>query len=191
MEGRPVVLESERLSLEPLRPEHAGALFEALSEPALYAYLPTVPPASVEALAERYGRLVRGAPPGSGERWLNWVPRLRDGGACVGRVEVTLRAGPSAYLAYELGAAWHGRGLATEACARVLRELFEAFDVAFVVAEVDTRNERSWRLLERLGFARVGRREDADFFDGATSHEYDYRLERAAWEREAARSASR
>jgi GrpB-like predicted nucleotidyltransferase (UPF0157 family) len=44
------------LVLEPILPEHAGALFAELQAPELYAFIPHDPPGSAEALAERYRR---------------------------------------------------------------------------------------------------------------------------------------
>jgi [ribosomal protein S5]-alanine N-acetyltransferase len=41
-------------------------------------------------------------------------------------------------------------------------------------ALLDTRNEASWRLMERLGFRRNRLIKDADQFKGASSDEYEY-----------------
>ncbi len=98
-------------------------------------------------------------------------------------------AGGKALIAYELGAEHWGRGYAAEACGRVVSLLFDGYRVGVIEAEVDTRNGRSIRLLERLGFARVSRREDADYFKGAPSHEYTYRLEAVARRAGGARTA--
>ena len=42
------------------------------------------------------------------------------------------------------------------------------------VTLLDTRNEESWRLLERLGFKRKRTIKDADHFKGSPSDEYEY-----------------
>ena len=42
------------------------------------------------------------------------------------------------------------------------------------VAQVDTRNVASQRLLASLGFALVRRIDEADFFKGARSDEFEY-----------------
>ena len=47
-----------------------------------------------------------------------------------------------------------GRGYATEAVGELVRYLFEDRGKHKVTADCDTRNEGSWRLLERLGFTR-------------------------------------
>ncbi|MCI0557782.1 MAG: GNAT family N-acetyltransferase [Nitrososphaera sp.] len=47
-------------------------------------------------------------------------------------------------------------------------------------AETDTRNDRSAALLERLGFVKNERKENADHFKGSPSHEFVYELLREA-----------
>jgi ribosomal-protein-alanine N-acetyltransferase len=170
------IFETHRLALEPLRRSHAFELFAVLADPRLYRYVPGEPPADVASLAERFERLESRTSPSGDDRWLNWIVRVRDSGTCVGRIQVTIRPDRSAYLAYEIGAAFWRQGFATEACARVLRALFDDFGVSEIVAEVDTRNSASAGLLERLGFACTARREAVDFFKDAWSDEWTYVL---------------
>ena len=66
-----------------------------------------------------------------------------------------------AWVAYEVGCAWWGRGLATEATRGMLDHLVSHYAVTQCLATVDQRNQRSWRLLERLGFRRAGADEAA------------------------------
>ena len=56
----------------------------------------------------------------------------------------------------------------------VLAHLKSEVGVREVRALLDTRNEPSWRLLERLGFRRARMIKDADHFKGAPSDEYEY-----------------
>jgi RimJ/RimL family protein N-acetyltransferase len=174
---REAVLETERLRLEPLSRAHAAELFPVLADPRLYRFIPRDPPPSLASLEDRFQRLETRASPRGDEDWLNWVVRAKQDEQCIGRVEVTLRhADRSAYLAYELGTASWGQGLATEACRRVLATLWSDYGVSMVVAEVDTRNAASIRLLERLGFARGALRTNADFFKGESSDELTFTL---------------
>lgn len=175
---REAVLETERLWLEPLRASHAAEMFDLLSDDLLYRYVPREPPSSPAALASRFQRLETRTSPDGDEDWLNWIARRKAGRECLGRVEVTIRRDASAYLAYEIAVKSWGKGFATEACRRVIQALFSDYDVTKIVAEVDTRNVASIRLLERLGFRRGAVREHADFFKGSNSDEYTYTLAR-------------
>src|SRR5437867_7372288 len=143
--------------LEPMRREHAPELFLLYQDPRIYQYMAHRPPSSLEALEARCARLESRRDPKSPDLWLNWVLRLRESRQCIGRVEVTLREDLTAWLAYELSPLFWGAGYATESCSRVLRVLAGDYAVREVVATVDVRNERSIRLLERLGFERLGR----------------------------------
>lgn len=62
----------------------------------------------------------------------------------------------TAEIGYRLGRTWWGHGYAAEAVAGVLDWAFGTLRLHRVVALIDTRNERSARLVERLGFRREG-----------------------------------
>jgi ribosomal-protein-alanine N-acetyltransferase len=83
----------------------------------------------------------------------------RDGGALVG---VTALSGfgfdpPSAMISYSVDAAYEGRGYAFEMVSGMLRHAFDALDLASVTASVRVGNERSLKLLARLGFTVIAR----------------------------------
>lgn len=173
------ILETSRLQLEPLRAAHAPLLYPLLLDPQLYRFIPHNPPPSLAHLATRFATLERRTSPAGDELWLNWAVRLKRKSQYLGRVEVTVLAERTAYLAYEVAPQYWGNGYATEACRRVLELLTQTYGVERVLAEVDTRNLASIRLLERLGFARVAERPNADYFKGSASDEYTYELRRA------------
>jgi RimJ/RimL family protein N-acetyltransferase len=173
-------LETERLRLEPLTHDHAAEYFVLLSDPRIFEFIPQDPPPTVDAVEARFRILEKRRSPDGEEMWLNWVLRSKALGVCVGRVEVTVCQDRSAMLAYELQPEQWGQGFASEACGRVIETLFARYGVDRVVAEVDTRNTASIRLLERLGFERGFVKRDADFFKGASSDEVTYSLSRTS-----------
>ena len=179
-------LETERLLLEPLLPEHAPLLLEGLADQRLYRFIPTDAPESAEALETRYRKLSSRRSPDSSEVWLNFAMRLREGttpedGAVpqatyVGTLEATVVPDRSAYVAYTVFVPFWRQGYAREGCARMLRHLLEDYKVRVVVAEMDTRNAASVSLAEVLGFERVGTTLGADHFKGSVSDEHRYEL---------------
>jgi [ribosomal protein S5]-alanine N-acetyltransferase len=169
-------LETERLLLEPLCECHAKYLFPLLADPQIYAFIPQDPPKSLAELQTRYKRLETRHSPTGDELWLNWAIYLKTKKQYAGRVEATLGADKTGYLAYELSPKFWGLGYATEACQQVIKILFIEYPITEIIAEVDTRNVASYKLLERLSFERVRLKERADFFKGAYSDEYVYRL---------------
>jgi ribosomal-protein-alanine N-acetyltransferase len=182
--GTPVeetTLETQRLLLEPLMPEHAPLLVEDLADERLYLFIPTDALESAEALETRYRKLsLRRSPEGS-EVWLNYAMRLREEGTLpnasyVGMLEATVFPNRSAYIAYTVFVPFWRQGYAREGCARMLRHLLEDYSVLVVVAEMDTRNAASISLVEALGFERVGTTLGADHFKGSVSDEHRYEL---------------
>jgi [ribosomal protein S5]-alanine N-acetyltransferase len=174
-------LETERLLLEPLMPEHAALLFEDLADERLYRFIPTDTPESAEALERRYRKLSSRRSPDGSEVWLNFAMRLREEGTLpkasyVGMLEATVFPNRSAHIAYTVFVPFWRRGYAREGCARMLRHLLEDYGVRVVVAEMDTRNAASVSLAEALGFERVGTTLGADHFKGSVSDEHRYEL---------------
>lgn len=144
------VIRAPRLKLEPQVVAHADAMFDVLSDPAIYAH-ENAPPASVAWLRERFARLETRWSGDGREQWLNWVIRLAPG-ELAGYVQATVRGDGTAAIAYVLGSACWGRGLAQEAVAAMIAELAARYRVRRLTAVFKTRNERSRRLLERLEF---------------------------------------
>ena len=165
---------TSRLHIEPLRSHHAAELFNAFADAQLYEYVPESPYTSVDALADRYARLERGAPPNSDEVWLNWALRRIDNGGCIGTLQATVTRDESAYIAYVIAADSWGRGFATEACRWLVAELSAKFRATRLIATVDVRHARSIRVLERLGFISVGT--EAAELKGMPSTDYRYEL---------------
>jgi RimJ/RimL family protein N-acetyltransferase len=172
----PVALRTPAFILEPLRASHAAEMFEALSDPKHYTFIPQDPPASLEVLRARFQRLEGRRSPNGRELWLNWAIRV-DSGATAGLVQATGYPDGRVAIAYELFATFQGRGLATGAIRTMLVHLRDQAKLTTASALVDTRNRKSIRLLERLGFSRARLIKDAAFFKGAASDEYEYRLD--------------
>jgi len=168
-------LESERLILEPLLPEHADRTFALWQDERLYTFIPFEPPTDLRAVEERYRELAGRRSPAGDEEWLNWFAREKASGEYVAMVQITIRPDSSAYLAYFTFAAHWQRGYAYEACQAVMRWLIGR-GVKEFSAEIDTRNVASIRLIEKLGFRRVAYVPKAALIHGADGDEYRYSL---------------
>lgn len=163
------VLTTPRLVLEPQVAAHADALFPILADPRMLAWLDQPAPTSLEVLRSRLAMLESRRSGDGLEQWLNWALVRREGGGAIGFVQATVLGDGVAWVAYELGADWWGRGLAGEATRAMVEHLSACYGVVRCRASVDPLNRRSRRLLERLGFAR----EPAADTDG----DWHYRLE--------------
>ena len=139
------------LTLEPQIAAHAEQMFVALSDPAIYEY-ENRPPQSLEWLRQRFTRLESRRCSDGKEQWLNWVIRLPTS-ELAGYVQATVHADGRAAIAYELSSAHWGRGLARQAVQALMTELAGYYHVKRFTAVLKRGNQRSLRLLERLGFA--------------------------------------
>src|SRR5512146_2057127 len=108
------------LVLEPQVAAHAPALFAVLHQPGVYDFLDEEPPLSLEEWTERLTELESRRSPDGSEHWLNWAIVHR--GEVVGFVQATARD-DAATIAYLLGSAHWGAGLAAAATALMLDEL--------------------------------------------------------------------
>jgi RimJ/RimL family protein N-acetyltransferase len=116
-----VPLTSERLALEPLRPEHADELAPVLDDRSLHRFIGGEP-LGLEDLRARFARQAQGRSPDNRDWWLNWVARERATGRPIGTMQATVSAsepGPTAELAWVIATADQGRGFAKEAVAAV------------------------------------------------------------------------
>jgi ribosomal-protein-alanine N-acetyltransferase len=153
---RPLV--TPRLRLEPLTVAHADALFAMHCDPLHQRFLDHGAPASLQALRERHARLESRRSADGREHWLNWaLVALNDdiGDGALGVVQATVLEDGAAWIAYEVTRTHWGRGLAGEAVRAMLPHLVQHYGAERFLATVDRRNERSWRLLERLDFERA------------------------------------
>jgi [ribosomal protein S5]-alanine N-acetyltransferase len=174
-------LETSRLLLEPLVPTHAPMLYEPLQDERLYRFIPQDPSATPQVLEERYEFLSSRRSPDGREAWLNWALGERSSGDHAGTLEATVDENLTATVAYMIFVPYQRRGIAAEACGRLLEHLFEDYRVGVVAAEIDTRNVASIALVESLGFSRVAFQRDADHFKGSSSDEYRYEIGEGVW----------
>jgi RimJ/RimL family protein N-acetyltransferase len=144
------ILHAPGLTLEPQTAAHAQAMFELLDDAQLYTYLDDSPPPSAAALRERFKRLESRRSTDGREAWLNWAIRL-DSGELAGFVQATCSA-ELAWVAYVLGRRFWGHGIAQRATQAMLDELGSHYGVTGYFASADRANQRSIRLLQRLGF---------------------------------------
>ena len=50
-------LKTARLTLEPLKPDHAEAMYDGFNDPRMYTWIDVPPPTSVDDLRDRFARI--------------------------------------------------------------------------------------------------------------------------------------
>lgn len=170
------MIQTARLSLIPLTPDHATALFAGLSDPALYTFQPDDPYPDIAALRARFTRLCAGPEDDSQVRWLNWTAFAND--TPIGTIQITVMDRAPSLLAYMILTPHQTKGYATEGCRAVIADTFATTRTPAIDALIDTRNTASIALIERIGFTRIATIPNADPFKGSASDEFHYRLPR-------------
>ncbi|WP_328581763.1 GNAT family N-acetyltransferase [Streptomyces sp. NBC_00370] len=174
---------TERLTLLPLRVEHAEEMAVVLSDPALHTFIGGTPATGAE-LRARYERQTAGSPDPR-VSWCNWVIEADDG-QLVGTVQATVTesepepepepepesepkpetepadgAGPVAEIAWVVGTPWQGRGIATEAV-RALVDRLGAEGVRSYVAHIHPDHAASAAVAAAAGLAPTDERHEGE-----------------------------
>lgn len=159
-------LRTQRLELQPASPELAEEAWPLLDDDRLWTYFPELRPPALDDLRRLYQKWQRGSQDPR-EVWLNWLCRERVSHMLIGSMQATIFVMPrSAYIAYAVYPAHQRKGYAREACAAIIQDLHQKYNVSQIFAQMDARNEPSYRLAESLGFVRVK----------SIAHEFLYRL---------------
>ena len=162
-------LHSARLDLEPVRPSLADEAWPQVDDERMWTYFPELRPATRGDLRAQYERWERGSRDPS-QIWLNWLCRDRSKNVLIGSMQATLFPDErSAYLAYAVYPEHQRLGYAAEASRCVIEHLRDRYHVRRILAEMDVRNEPSFRLAESLGFKRVTREGNSYVYELASA----------------------
>lgn len=148
-------LEAPRLVLRWLTDDDVPALFDVFSHPEVMRYWSSLP---LEDLAGAE-KLLREIESYFESRTLfQWGIALRENDHVIGTCTLAWldAANRRADLGYALGRAYWGQGYMAEALDALLSFAFGPLNLRRLEADTDPRNERSRRMLERLGFQREG-----------------------------------
>lgn len=87
-----------------------------------------------------------------------WGIELKDSGEVIGNISVVHMNNEieSAELGWVLGKAWWGCGIMPEAAREIIRFLFEEVGVNRICAEHDTNNQKSGRVMQKIGMRHEG-----------------------------------
>ena len=150
---RPVTLRNRHVIVEPLDHHHAGDLLDAASDPAIWRWMPCIPPRTSDDIRQ----------------WIDdahtrphsipfAIISVRDGRA-VGssRFLDIAPAHRSVEIGYTwLGTPWQRSPVNTATKHLLLSHLFDDLGALRVTLKTDLRNEISQRAIERLGAVREG-----------------------------------
>lgn len=151
-----MILQTQRLTLRPIRVDDAAALFAARGDADVMRYWDWPEQESIEQVR---GVLAAHIPAPGDQTALWWVAALSPEGPAIGECDLSEidRHNRRAEVGFLFTKAYWGQGYACEAMERVIAYGFAELGLERLSARIHDGNTASQRLLERLGFAYEGR----------------------------------
>ncbi|KIW34781.1 uncharacterized protein PV07_01537 [Cladophialophora immunda] len=176
LEDGKVEITTERLLLRAAREDDVMGVYEAFSDPEVMRYC-TLPHEDPSQTQSRLQEMIDSPTNGT----TNFIIALRpDRNHPIGIVGIN--APESHEIGFILSRQHWGTGIAQEAVSCVLGYLFGARGMDEVIAEVEPRNRRCVRFLERQGFTESGFTERMWEVGGIWWDSLQLRLKRESWE---------
>jgi RimJ/RimL family protein N-acetyltransferase len=172
---------TERLILRRAREDDLEAMHTVLSSPQATRYWSTPPHETLEETRTWLASMIASAPGQRDDFVVEHQGRVIGKAGCYQLPEIGYILHPDSW----------GRGLAAEALAAVIPHIFAHYPIPALTADVDPRNTRSIRLLERLGFRVSGRAERTWHVAGEWCDSVYYSLPRSAAVRSANGASAR
>jgi len=143
-------LETDRLIIRRFQPEDWMDLYEYLSREEVVRFEPYNVFSDEECIKEAARRA---------EMVCFWAVCQKETGKLIGNLYFQQEE-PENFLTWELGYVFNPdfgkKGYATESCGRIMEFAFTELYARRITAMCNTKNEHSWKLLERLGMRREG-----------------------------------
>ena len=140
-------METERLMIRRFRPDDSKDLHEYLSQEETVQYEPYDIFTEEDSKQEALNRSANDA---------FWAVCLKSSEKLIGNIYLAEQAFETWELGYVFNADLLGHGYATEAVSALIGYAFEERNAHRIAAMCNPLNERSWRLLERVGMRREG-----------------------------------
>jgi aminoglycoside 6'-N-acetyltransferase len=165
----PLMIETERLILRPLRMSDVDDLYEYQSNAEIVRYIPW-PERSREQVIEALEKALK---VGKSELKdendfiiLAW--ELKGAGKVIGQSNISLKSTNDqlADIGWVTHQDYQRQGFAHEATRGLMKYVFDNFPVHRIIADIDTRNPESAKLAEKLGMRREGEFINSEFFKG-------------------------
>lgn len=149
-------IETERLRIRKYEDKDVADILEYSSDADFWLARNLDWPVSEEGV-KKYWEAQRDVDPSTDPQWFSLVVELKAEGKVIGHVGIGFikteehRQGMIGWL---LGRKYQGQGLATEAVSALVTIAFDQLKLHRISARTGRDNERSWRLMERLGLRR-------------------------------------
>ena len=164
MVAEPIV--TAQLRLDPLTVSDVDDMIAVYADPRMYEFTGGEAP-TADGLQRRYESMSIGRSPDGMESWLNWIVRPVGETIAVGALQATVThpVDPTqtrqAFIAWEIGVDWQGRGYAGEAAAAVVAWLAE-HSITAIGAHIHPHHAASQAVATRAGLRRTDAMHDGE-----------------------------
>lgn len=159
------VLETEHLLLRRVDTNDVNEVFDLRSNPETMKYIPRPLLQTTEEALEHIARIDAKIENNEG---INWAITLKGSSKLLGIIG-HYRIKPEhfrAEIGYMLLPEFHGRGIISEAIAKVLEYGFEVIKLHSIEAIIDPENEASAKVLEKNNFVKEAHLKENEFYNG-------------------------
>ncbi len=142
-----MMLETQRLIIRRFKAGDWRDLHEYLSDPEVVFYEPYCVYTPEESKSEAIRR----------SRDLDfWAVALKNGGKVIGNLYLSKQEFDTYELGFVFNKRFQGQGYASESAGTLIEHVFNKYGARRIIAMCSPENEKSWRLIERLGLRREG-----------------------------------
>ena len=176
------VIETGRLLLRELTSDDIEWYMSHFSTPEIVHGSGYPGPETIKAAKEEFEMYILG--PWKEGTGLRWGITLKDDGSLIGSCgfyKWENEPHRKAEMGYDLAPAYWGRGIMREALQAIIRYGFEEMNLNRITVLVISYNDRSLRLVNRLGFVKEGVMRESAFFDGEFIDDVLLSLLRSDW----------
>jgi RimJ/RimL family protein N-acetyltransferase len=149
------VVETQHLLLEPVRPDHAQGIFEAIvaSQSELLPWMPWAREPTLEGAREETANSARDW---KADMRFHFAAIERDSGIVLGVMGFARESDAAAELSYWIRTDHAGRGLTTEACLALIDWARHSLRLQRLTLWAGRENKASRRVAGKLGFSHLG-----------------------------------
>ncbi len=173
---------TERLTLRSFTRDDVEPFFAYRNDPAVARYQGWEVPYSLQQATDFMVALETSKPGMPGE-WYQIAFEHTESGKLIGDCAFQTRpCGIQAQVGYTLARSYHQQGFGSEGVGGLIEYLFSTLNMHRLSAYCDTRNEPSWRLLQKIGFRLEGHYVDNYRDRGEWASEYHYAMLQREWQ---------
>ncbi|MGB0454434.1 MAG: GNAT family N-acetyltransferase [Bacteriovoracaceae bacterium] len=170
------VINTKRLVIEPVELSHVEGFHKMQSDENMYRFVAEDALSFDEIKEKLEGMIPRVSPDNPSMDWLNWCVFNQESDL-IGHIEVAIFDKEEAVMAFMFNSNFWGKGYALESCKAVIKEIKKKCPkVKTIELEIDTLNESSLKLAEKLGFSKIKVNKEVQEVKGRMSDEAVFTL---------------